>query len=120
MSPLDAQKVVDALANGVDPATGELLSGNHAINSPQVIRALYVASQALEAAARRAEMERHRPDNAGKPWSSAEDQQLLSAFDGGASIRQLAEQHHRSRGAITARLMRFGRLVERAETLDPA
>ncbi len=51
------------------------------------------------------------PLNAGKPWNSAEDEELVRAFDEGASIKTLAEKHQRTVGSINARLMRNGRMT---------
>jgi hypothetical protein len=48
MSPLEAQKIVESLANGIDPETGEILPAQSTFNNPQVIRALFVAAKALE------------------------------------------------------------------------
>jgi hypothetical protein len=49
--------------------------------------------------------------NAGKPWSDDEDRQLLSAFDNGRPLAELAQSHSRTRGGIQARLIRHGRLA---------
>ena len=41
----------------------------------------------------------------------AEDRQLLSAFDNGQPLAELAQTHGRTRGGIQARLIRHGRLT---------
>jgi hypothetical protein len=51
------------------------------------------------------------PAQAGKPWSRAEDSELADAFDAGRSIRELAEDHARTEGAIRSRLVRLGKLT---------
>jgi hypothetical protein len=112
MEEARALAIVSALANGVDPLTGELFSVESPYQSPDVIRALYCAVRALEAAGRR----RTRgpaaaSNNAGKPWSEEEDRQLLTAFDGGRPLAELAQSHGRTRGGIQARLVRHGRLA---------
>ena len=112
MEEARALAIVSALANGVDPLTGELFSVDSPYQSPDVIRALYCAVRALEAAGRR----RTRgpaaaSNNAGKPWSEDEDRQLLTAFDGGRPLAELAQSHGRTRGGIQARLVRHGRLA---------
>ncbi len=53
--------------------------------------------------------------NAGQAWSGDEDNALLQAYDTGTPIRALAEQHGRTQGAITARLVRLGRVKDRSE-----
>ncbi|ACV36796.1 conserved hypothetical protein [Candidatus Accumulibacter phosphatis] len=66
MSPLEAKRIVEALASGIDPETGEVLPAQSTFNSPQVIRALFVAGKALDRAAKRAERDNSLPGNAGR------------------------------------------------------
>ena len=112
MEEARAHAIVSALANGVNPLTGELFAADSPYQSPDVIRALYCAVRSLEAASRR---RTRGPDagsnNAGKPWTEEEDRQLLSAFDSGRPLAQLAQAHGRTRGGIQARLIRHGRLA---------
>ena len=115
MSPLEAKKIIDALANGVDPETGEVLAAQSIFTSPAVIRALFVAVSALDRAARRADRDNSLPQNAGRSWSEEEDKELLGIFDGGTPIKEIAARHGRTLGAITSRLVRLGRLNGRAE-----
>jgi len=51
------------------------------------------------------------PKQAGKPWDALEDSQLCDNYDAGYTIAVLASMHQRTRGAITSRLARLGRLV---------
>lgn len=55
------------------------------------------------------------PENSGKPWTSELDQQLCDMFDCGASVKEMCEQFKRSRGAIAARLVRLGKIENRAD-----
>lgn len=119
MSPLDAKKIIDALANGVDPETGEILPAQSTFNNPQVIRALFVALKALDGAARRAERNSSLPGNAGRSWQETEDKDLLASFDAGVPIKEIAAKHGRTQGAIAARLVRLGRIKDRAEVNSP-
>ena len=83
---------------------------------PAVIRALFLAAQALSAAdAPPAARPRALPEQAGKPWSPAEDEALAAAFQAGSRAAELAEAHCRTRGAIAARLVRLGLIAERGE-----
>lgn len=115
MTPQQALRVVNALADGVDPETGELFPEESVLLKPPVIRALFVASRALEAACSAAAAASEQPGQAGKPWSKEEDQRLLDAFDQGASLAALTAAHARSKGGIASRLVRLGRIKERAE-----
>ena len=110
MSPNEAKSIIEALANGVDPETGEVLSAQSVFNNPQVIRALFIATNALDSLAKREKREKTLPDKAGKAWSELEDSELLSAFDVGRSIKDIAAKHSRTEGAISARLIRLGRI----------
>ena len=112
MEETTALTIVSALANGVHPLTGELFAVDSPYQSPDVIRALYCAVRALEAAGRRRTRgQGPASNNAGKPWTEEEDRQLLSAFDGGRPLAELAQAHGRTRGGIQARLVRHGRLA---------
>jgi hypothetical protein len=112
MSPIEAQVIINALANGAHPETGEVLPSEGPLSDANVVRALFAASQALGEAAHRARLGVNRPGNAGKPWSKEEDQQLLQAFDGGEDMPALANRHQRSAGSIRLRLLHLGRLQQ--------
>lgn len=108
MTPELAREIIQGLASGVDATTGEVLPEGGPLSRAQVIRALFVAVRALEQAAAKAA--RPTPGHAGKPWSEEEDQRLTAAFDAGTPVAELARAHERSRGAITSRLVRLGRM----------
>lgn len=107
-----ALAIVSALANGVNPQTGEMFEVDSPYQAADVIRALYVAVRALEIASRsKARNPRSRmPANAGKPWTEQEDRDLLEQFDSGLTVPQLAQAHDRTLAGIQARLERHGRL----------
>ena len=48
MTHEEAKQIIDVLARGIDPATGEVLPENNPLNGPHVIRALFIAAKALE------------------------------------------------------------------------
>ena len=111
MTPAEAKQIVEVLAGGVDPATGEVLSDDSPLSSPHVIRALFIAAKALELmAAKSARPAAVAPGNAGKPWTEEEDQRLVAGFDAGAPVAALARTHERTTGAINSRLIKLGRL----------
>jgi hypothetical protein len=123
---VDAMVVIETLANGIDPTTGDVLPEGSPYNHPTVIRALFASLKAMERLRRRGERRTRRrrkreergrsaPENAGRSWSVEEDQRLLAAFDDGASLQTIGATHHRSEGAIAARLVRLGRISERSE-----
>lgn len=111
MTPKEAQQVIETLAAGIDPETGEVLPRDNPLNNPQVVRALFVAAKALDQQAGKRDRPRAAAAaNAGKPWTEAQDQQLAAAFDAGTTLAELTRAHGRTRGAITSRLIRLGRI----------
>ena len=109
-----ALKVLKALADGIDPGTGEQFPIGSAYQYPDTVRALYYAVQVLEGAAppreRRAQQKKNQPENAGRPWSEEEDARLALGFDAGKTVLELADEFKRSRIAIEARLVKLEKM----------
>jgi hypothetical protein len=105
-------RIIQALANGTDPMTGEVFSDSSPYNHPKIIRALFQTLKALEKYRGREERVRNLPGNAGKPWHDDQDRELISGFDAGASAKELAAKHGRTEYAITARLVKLGKISE--------
>lgn len=111
MDQAKAASIVSALADGINPLTGEAFPPDSPYQSAEVIRALYVACRVLETnSARRLRSRTNLPPNAGKPWSEEDDRQLLAEFDSGRPVPELAKTMGRTRAGIQARLERHGRL----------
>lgn len=113
MLPQRALQIVQQLANGIDPSTGEVLSADSPFNQPDVIRALNLASSVLRAQGPETAAKpgpKTRPVNAGRSWSPEEDAELLAGFDAGTVPRELAAKHGRTNGAIRSRLVKHGRI----------
>lgn len=109
-----ALKILQQLANGVDPHTGEVFRADSPYQHPDTVRALFVALRELAtqpAPKPRTGGNENAPLNAGKPWSVDEDKALASAFDAGKQIPELAAQHQRSRFAIETRLAKLGKIA---------
>jgi hypothetical protein len=75
-----------------------------------VVRALFIAVNALTKLETKERRDKRLPENAGMPWSDREDQHLCEGFGAGKSIPDLAVVHKRTPGAIQARLEKLGRL----------
>ena len=104
-----------AWADGVDAATGAALPPDHPGQQPATLRVVFAALNLL--AAEPAPPPRGREPqlalaarNAGRPWSAVDDAALAAAFESGSTIGALAVQMERTRGAITARLVRLGKI----------
>jgi hypothetical protein len=106
----EALRILKALADGVDPETGEVFSKDSPYQNPQSIRALAVAVQTVEETLARQQKKTALPQSAGRPWSKEEDQQLMEGHESGMTIRQLAIKHQRTDGAIQSRLIKLGKL----------
>jgi hypothetical protein len=113
MTPSEALQIVLALADGTDPETGEIFAETSPLNSPHVVRALYLAARALESMPEQKLKRAPAPglENAGTPWSREEDDRLARKFDEGAKVSSLASIHRRTPGAITSRLVKLGRIT---------
>lgn len=103
MDILRAREIVRALADGIDPATGEVLDIGCVYNTPEVIRALF---KMLEVTAN-SENE-NLLYNAGKPWSDKEDLCLRNEFNAKMKTGDIAKEHGRTYAAIESRLAHLG------------
>lgn len=103
-----AKELLQYMADGINPLTGEILPDTDLCNQPDIIRALHTAVAALEKAGK---PKPPFPENAGKPWSAEDDKTLSQMYDSGMSTKELAERFQRSRGAITSRLVRLGKMT---------
>jgi len=110
--------ILKALADGVDPVTGEQFAAGSPYQEPDTVRALYCAVQALENPTRTSERSAQKspPENAGRPWSDEEEARLAAAFESGKAILDLAQEHKRSRIAIEARLVKLGKISAQQST----
>jgi hypothetical protein len=110
MNETQALHIVESLANGVDPETGEVYPPESPYQRAHIVRALFVARQALERASETARRREGLPQNTGKPWAAEEDVRLAAGFDEGKSMVDLARAHDRTRGSIQARLVKLGKM----------
>ncbi|MDP1717493.1 MAG: hypothetical protein Q8L40_05405 [Burkholderiales bacterium] len=116
-------RILNALAGGVDPATGEQFSADSPYQHPDTVRALFDAVRAIEggrAPAPAAAVERKPAappqSGAGSRWTSEEEQRLAAGFDSGKTVNELAKSHSRTTMAIEARLLKLGRIDATALT----
>jgi len=116
MEQTRALEVIQSLAAGTDPYTGEVFGPGSTLQNPEIVRALFVAAAALQSASRPITIKTSKPKDmtqpsaAGKAWSQDEDTQLAAEFDGGMTEQDIAAKHSRTLGAIRYRLVKLGRL----------
>lgn len=116
----EALKIMKALADGVNPDTGEVLPGDFIYQNPQYVRALHRAVAALEFMEERERNRRLLPTNAGKPWSSQEEAQVCDELRAGTDFQQIARTHNRSVASIVARLVRLGKVSSKSSPTKAA
>ena len=116
-------KILNALANGVHPATGEVFAADSAYQHPDTVRALFEAVRAIEGSkpGPAAALERKAgdmPANTFVRWTPEEEERLAAGFDAGRTSAELAKLHNRSRAAIEARLLKMGKIDVSALTVQ--
>jgi hypothetical protein len=117
-------RILNALAGGVHPATGEQFPADSPYQHPDTVRALVEAVRAVEggrAPAPAAAVERKPatpPESgAGSRWTTEEEERLAAAFDSGNTVGDLARMHNRTLAAIEARLLKLGKIDASALTV---
>ena len=115
MELYESRKIVNTLAQGIHPTTGEVFSPESPYNDPEVIRALFSILELvnnLKRPKKSAEERRQqnvdlgRPKNSGLPWSEEDRALLRSGFQEGTAVKKLAATLARSSGAIVAEIIR--------------
>src|SRR5882724_11922729 len=73
-------EILKALAEGIDPGTGEQFPAGSTYQHPDTVRALFAAIRGLEnptpRPAKTDAPQKPAPENAGRPWSQEEDSRL--------------------------------------------
>ena len=119
-----AIEIVQSLADGVDPFSGERFPSGSPYQQADTVRALHLALEGLTKLRRSTS----RKTGPGRSWTEDEEQELLrefdakldlSACDAQAGVEEIAAKHERTKGAICARLEILGR-IQRTFVYDPA
>ena len=106
-----ARQIIDTLAQGIHPVTGEAMPEDSPYNAPPVIRALHAVARALEGGELPERPRRTQPPNAGKAWTGQEDAALETAFDAGIALKQVAQELGRTQFAVEQRLIKIGKVA---------
>lgn len=106
-----AKEILSVLADGVDPYTGEVLPEDHVCNKGDVLRALQIAVDALS----KNNKSKSLPENAGKPWTEKDEQELIKLYDENMPKKEICSYFKRTRGSIAARLVHMGKINSRDE-----
>jgi hypothetical protein len=96
-----ALPIVRALADGVNPVTGEAYPENSPYAEPRALRALYSAVDLMQKEVEREKRKERLPANFGKPWTE---------FDNGSTVPEMARKHMRTHSSIRLRLEKLGKI----------
>ena len=105
-----ALPIVRALADGVNPITGEAYPEESPYAEPRTLRALFSAVDIMQKEVDREERRKRLPANFGKPWTEEEDHQVVASFDIGMGITDIARKHQRTHSSIRLRLEKLGKI----------
>lgn len=105
-----ALPIVRALADGINPVTGELYPDNSPYAEPRTLRALYSALDLMQREVERERKRDQRPANFGKAWSDEEDRALAARYDAGDTVSTMATAHQRTKSSIRLRLEYIGKI----------
>lgn len=113
--------ILEALANGIDPVTGEVLPAASPYNQPDVIHALFHAIALLpkaKASKKTTEDKKHEnlekglPENHGLPWAESDIQKAVSDYQKEEKIDDIAHKLSRKPSAIIGLLKKHGVITE--------
>ena len=110
MDPDRAHEIIQALANGKDPYTGDALPASSVYQQADTVRALYLALEGLDRLKRSKARKTDGPPMSGQPWTTEEEQEVLRDFDAKIDVNEIAAKHQRTTGAIWSRLEKLGRI----------
>jgi hypothetical protein len=105
-----ALPIVRALADGVNPVTGEAYPEHSPYAEPRALRALFSAVDLMQKEVEREKRRERLPANFGKPWTEGEDRLLVAEFDGGVHLGEIARKHQRTQSSIRLRLEKLGKI----------
>ena len=105
-----ALPIVRALADGVNPVTGEAYPDQSPYAEPRTLRALYSAVDLMQKEIEREKRRERLPANFGKPWAADEDAVLEREYDAGMPLGEIARKHQRTQSSIRLRLEKLGKI----------
>lgn len=105
-----ALPIVRALADGVNPITGEAYPEHSPYAEPRTLRALFSAVDLMSREVEREKRRERLPANFGKPWTQGEDEALTGEFDGSMAMADIARRHARTQSSIRLRLEKLGKI----------
>jgi hypothetical protein len=96
--------ILQGLSEGVDVLSGEVVEGLSDDLKLELFEMSIYFDERLKA---KEKLEQDHP-NQGQKWSAEEDEQLLTEFNEGKSVKEMSALHQRNIGAIRSRLSKLG------------
>ena len=109
MDIVRAKEIISALAEGVDPTTGEVLPDNSVCNKGEIVRAFYAVLNHLD----EKKSKKNMPANAGKPWTKEDEDLLVSLYRSSTPKREICKTLQRTESGVAARLVHLGIIENR-------
>jgi transposase-like protein len=103
-----ARQILEALQQGLHPATGRELPSDSIANDIDVNRAFGTAVLAVDQMRARMERRAQLPGNVGRSWTKEEEDTLVAAIKSGDTVPDIAARHGRTVRSIEARLEKLG------------
>ena len=116
-----AYSVIEALASGIDPMTGECFDADSPYNQPEVIRALFyiLRNKPLRKKTKKSLEEKQQenvgkglPMNYGLPWTQESIDSVIEDFQANMAIDAIAEKMARKPASIIGLLKKQGMITE--------
>ncbi len=104
----NALPILRALADGVNPVTGEVFPDHSPYAEPRTLRALYSALEVVEREVEREKRREALPKNFGKPWGEAEDKELRARYENDETLPAIARRLERTQSSCRLRLEKLG------------
>ena len=104
MTESEAKLYLLAMADGIDPMTGEILPDDHLLREDPIREALLLAAHLLSSEPRDPRGRKNGKLNAGRPWTKQDDTELLRLTAAGFSPEEIAKQLQRRVRGINNRL----------------
>jgi len=117
--------IIESLANGVNPITGEVFDNDSVYNNPEVIRALFFVLEKVKKSKTKKTIEEKqnmnisngKPKNHGLPWTKELKEELKELFKQNKSISELANIFERTKGSIISELLKQELITEEEKYL---
>lgn len=100
------KEIINMLANGRDPVSGDKIPDDSFLNHRDCVRALSLAAFYIP-------VEDSKQGQRGARWTAEEENMLTALFEAQEPIGRIASKMGRSRAAIKARLIKVGLLQYR-------